>query len=61
MTFYDEQVIHPNGIRYYIGQVTIQRANKTVPLIVRAIWYAENMETRRQDFEIMPNSRPLRL
>jgi hypothetical protein len=55
VTFYDEQrVIHANGIGRYVGQATIQRVDKTVPLVIHATWYAENMQTRREDFQITP-------
>ncbi len=47
VTFYDAHtVIHANGIFLSTGNAVIRREAKGTPLSVKAIWYAENMNTR---------------
>jgi len=58
VSFYDAHtVIHSNGIYLSAGHAILRRENKGTPLSVEAIWYAENMDTRRATIVLSPGQR----
>jgi hypothetical protein len=60
VTYYDaHSVVHANGIFSALGAVTITRPNRGAPLRISVVWYAENMQARRQTVTVTPGPRAL--
>jgi hypothetical protein len=52
--YHAHNVIHANGITLVVGWARLRRNDRTKPLSVDAIWYAEDMETRSTRVQLAP-------